>query len=112
MNPSSAQTLPTVLDPEQTARIANAVDGLTPEQLHWLSGYAAGLAARDTGSAALVDSAAPVDKGYASSEAPSLTVLYGSQTGNGKRVAEELAAGARHKGYEVKLRSLADYRPA
>ena len=112
MNPSSAQTLPTVLDPEQTARIVTAVDGLTPEQLHWLSGYAAGLAARDTGSAVPLDSAAPIDKGHASSEAPSLTVLYGSQTGNGKRVAEELAAGARHKGYEVKLRSLADYRPA
>ncbi len=105
MSPSAAQTLPTVLDPEQTNRVAAAVDGLTPEQLHWVSGYAAGLAARGTRPATAP--ATPVER-----QAPTLTVLYGSQTGNGKRVAEELAAGARQQGHEVKLGSLAGYRPA
>ena len=105
MNLSSAQTLPTVLDPEQTNRVAAAVDGLTLEQLHWVSGYVAGLAARGTPPATA--NAAAVDR-----QVPTLTVLYGSQTGNGKDVAEELAAGARQQGYEVKLSSLADYRPS
>ncbi len=47
----------------------------------------------------------------ASAAANSLTVLYGSQTGNGEGVAEELAARARSQGFDVNLISLAEYKP-
>lgn len=41
-----------------------------------------------------------------------LTILYGSQTGNGQGVAEALADLARNSGFSVSLQSLADFRPA
>jgi sulfite reductase (NADPH) flavoprotein alpha-component len=41
-----------------------------------------------------------------------LHVLYGSQTGNGEQVAEALADSARQTGINVRLKSLADLRPA
>ncbi len=41
-----------------------------------------------------------------------LYVLYGSQTGNGESVAEELATSARQSGLRVTLKSLSDLRPA
>ncbi len=45
MSSLSAGVLP--LDQEQTNSLQSAVAGLTPEQLQWVSGYAAGLAAAD-----------------------------------------------------------------
>ena len=47
----------------------------------------------------------------ASAPANSLTVLYGSQTGNGEGVAKELAERARSQGFDVDLISLAEYKP-
>ena len=47
----------------------------------------------------------------ASAPANSLTVLYGSQTGNGEGVAQELAERARSQGFDVDLISLAEYKP-
>ena len=44
--------------------------------------------------------------------ASTLSILYGSQTGNGEQVAQALADSARSQGYAVKLSSLADYKPA
>jgi len=46
-----------------------------------------------------------------SAPANSLTVLYGSQTGNGEGVAAELAERARSQGFDVDLISLAEYKP-
>ena len=43
--------------------------------------------------------------------ANALTVLYGSQTGNGEGVAAELAERARSQGFDVDLISLAEYKP-
>jgi sulfite reductase (NADPH) flavoprotein alpha-component len=41
-----------------------------------------------------------------------MTILYGSQTGNGRAIAEELKQNAVSRGFAVKLFSLADYKPA
>ena len=41
-----------------------------------------------------------------------MTILYGSQTGNGRGVAEELEQSAIGLGFGAKLVSLADYKPA
>ena len=90
----------TPLDSGQTQRIQHAVAGLDTMQLQWLSGYTAGLAA--------AQSPAPIP---AADSANSLTVLYGSQTGNGEGVAGQLAQQARGKGFNVRLVSLADYKP-
>ena len=75
------------LDPQQTARVHDAVAGLSSAQLQWVSGFAAGLAAAGSNDAAVgvpaVASLAPDRQ---------LTVLYGSQTGNGEGIAQALAA--------------------
>jgi len=101
MSTGTSTSQPTPLDSQQTRRLSEAVSGLDAMQLQWMSGYTAGLA--------VVGQASPapaVDPGNA------LTVLYGSQTGNGESIAKKLAEQAREKGFAVNLVSLADYKPA
>lgn len=66
--------------------------------LWWLSGYVAGLAQRHAPALAVVrpaDAAAPA-------VAP-ISVVYGSQTGNARRIAEALAARIESSGHAVRL---------
>jgi sulfite reductase (NADPH) flavoprotein alpha-component len=44
-------------------------------------------------------------------DAPTLTILYGSQTGNAKGVAAQCQAKAEEAGFNSKLVSMADYKP-
>ncbi|HYN78900.1 MAG TPA: flavodoxin domain-containing protein, partial [Lamprocystis sp. (in: g-proteobacteria)] len=86
----------------QLQRLTQALRGLSAEQLTWASGYLAGLAA-----------AWPA-LGVAAELAPAavrITILYGSQTGNARSVAEALGrqAAARHLAHRVV--STADFRP-
>ncbi len=92
------------LSNDELARLEQAASGLDASRLIWASGYLAGLAKfqAGTGATAAETTAAAV----------TLTVLYGSQTGNGQRLAERAAADAGALGMPVKLKSLADYRPA
>lgn len=84
--------------------LRQATEGYSAEQLLWASGYLAGLAA--TGGA----SAAPAAATAAVAEAaPRLTILYGSQTGNGRELAARLAAEAEARGLASELLSMADY---
>lgn len=84
---------------EQLQRVSDAVAGLSPAQLQWISGYIAGLG---------VGPAASAQAGAAAGR--TLTILYGSQTGNGEGVARALAAQAGELGFATGLHSLADYR--
>jgi sulfite reductase (NADPH) flavoprotein alpha-component len=91
--------VPTPLSPDQGALLARLTESLDGAGLWWLSGYAAGLA---RGQAAGV-AAAPVAPTGAVQDAPRLTVVYGSQTGNARRVAEALAASLESEGLPVRL---------
>jgi len=102
MGSLSAGVLP--LDQEQTNSLQSAVAGLTPLQLQWVSGYAAGLAAADQQPLAIT--------AVGSAGEQSLTVLYGSQTGNGEEVALAVVDQAKAAGYAAVAVSLADYKPA
>jgi len=102
MGSLSASVLP--LDEEQTNSLQSAVAGLTPQQLQWVSGYAAGLAAAD-------HQLLPITA-VASAGEQSLTVLYGSQTGNGEAIALAVVEQARAAGFAACAASLADYKPA
>lgn len=86
---------------DELRRVSAAVVDFTPAQLQWVSGYIAGLGA-------VAD--APADVGPGAGEA--LTVLFGSQTGNGEGIARSLAAKASEFGFAPALSSLADYRPS
>lgn len=99
MNSVAAGEIELPLDEEQSAVVQRAVSGMSAAQLQWVSGYVAGLAAGSVPMAAVV--ASPVN---------ALTILYGSQTGNGEAVAEALSQQAQDKGFATKLMSLADYK--
>ncbi|MEC8324514.1 MAG: assimilatory sulfite reductase (NADPH) flavoprotein subunit [Pseudomonadota bacterium] len=100
----SAQASP--LTPEQVQKLQALTAELNPIQQAWVSGYLAA----NANTAALsgqVAGAAPQ-----AGEAAALTILYGSQTGNAKGVANQLKAAAEAKGLAVKLVNMADYKPA
>ena len=117
MNPYavSAMSVPVPLDvvpsvPAQArARLAEALQGLDAEALVWASGFAAGLAHARRDVAEVAGEAAPGAR---------LSIVFGSQTGNARRVAEQLAADAEAAGLSVRLlradayplRELADER--
>jgi sulfite reductase (NADPH) flavoprotein alpha-component len=105
-NPSSNNVPVTgIVAPQQLSAIAQAVAGLDANQLTWVSGYLAGLAQ------AGVQTSGAQPPQAASAEQKTFTILYGSQTGNSKGVAQKLQAEAEAKGISSKLISMADYKP-
>jgi sulfite reductase (NADPH) flavoprotein alpha-component len=89
------------LSVEPFAQIARLAEGLDSAGLWWLSGYAAGLARAQGGLAPLTQVGGQADA--AAQPRERLTVVYGSQTGNAKRVAEALAAKFEAEGLPVRL---------
>ena len=88
---------PSPLPEERKALLARVVEGLDSPSLWWLSGYAAGLA---QGHPAPHLAVLP---GGAAQASQRLTIVYGSQTGNARRVAEAAANEAEAAGLNVRL---------
>jgi sulfite reductase (NADPH) flavoprotein alpha-component len=80
---------------------------LTPEQALWVSGYFAGLDAGLTRAGGGQASFAPESAGPATR---TITILYGTETGNCREVATNLAAAAREQGLAPELFDMADYK--
>ncbi len=99
-------SLTSPLSEPQLSKLQQAVAELNPNQLAWVSGYLSGISQ----GGAVATATAPI-AAAASAPANKLTVLFGSQTGNSKGVAEQVAADARAKGLAVQLKSMADYKP-
>ncbi|MHB9329916.1 NADPH-dependent assimilatory sulfite reductase flavoprotein subunit [Phytobacter ursingii] len=91
------------LNPEQLARLQATTTDLTPTQLAWVSGYFWGVLNQQPGAA--VATATP-----AATEAPTITLLSASQTGNARRVAEALRDDLLAAKLNVKLVSAGDYK--
>lgn len=87
-------------DPQWLA-INQVTAALNPSQLNWLSGYFAGLAQSSQGQVLPIQQTAV---------AKSLTILFGSQTGNAKLVATELKAKLEANNISTTLVSMADYK--
>ncbi|WP_139922915.1 assimilatory sulfite reductase (NADPH) flavoprotein subunit [Hymenobacter sp. DG01] len=100
----SSPTLPIGLD---EATLQQLTAGLTDRQLLWLSGYLYGRAGSDAAPEAAIPAAATAP--IATSVAPSLTILYGSQTGNSKKAAGIAAEAARQRGLVATVRDMNDY---
>ena len=89
----------TALPDDRAALLGRLVDGLEPAALYWLSGYAAALATQTAGGPrVLVPALAP--NAAASAR---LSIVYGSQTGNARRLAEQLAHDAEAAGLAVRV---------
>ncbi|MFC0678829.1 assimilatory sulfite reductase (NADPH) flavoprotein subunit [Lysobacter korlensis] len=101
MSASPASLLPPTqpLSSEQAALLDRLTGGLDSAGLWWLSGYAAGLARAGVAPAART----AVPAAPEAQPATTLTIVYGSQTGNAKRLAESLAGQAEAAGLAVRL---------
>jgi sulfite reductase (NADPH) flavoprotein alpha-component len=89
------------LNENQWSQINQATAALNPQQLTWMSGYLAGLAQTAQPNVSTQQDIIP---------AKFLTILYGSQTGNSKSVAEEFKAKLDAINIPAKLFSMADYK--
>jgi sulfite reductase (NADPH) flavoprotein alpha-component len=102
------------LTEEQWTQIRAIATSLKPDQALWLSGYFAGLAhgARgDIGTQPIGMAVAPPAIELPTAAATrSLTILYGSETGNGAGLARMLAEKAWAKGLDPVLLDMRDYK--
>ncbi len=96
-------TLNAGLDANLVGQLNALASSLTPAQLAWVGGYFTGLSAQGAG-AALPAAAA----GAASENV--LTILYGSQTGHARSVAEELRDAAQEAGLAVECVSMGKFK--
>ncbi len=90
------------LNPEQLARLQAATTDFTPTQLAWVSGYFWGVLNQQSGAAVSAPAQAV--------EAPSITLISASQTGNARRVAEALRDDLQAAQLNVKLVNAGDYK--
>ncbi len=104
LNPSRLNSLTSPLDDRQLAQLQAVLADLSPLQLAWVSGYLAA----SSGLTVAANQAPGTER--VQEPGPTLTILYGSQTGNARAVAESLAGLARGRGIEPRLSSMADYR--
>lgn len=94
------------------------IAGSSREELIWLSGYLAGIVAQGTvaapvaaAAATALPVAAPAVPETPAAAAPlKLTIAYGTETGNSKKLAADFAAKAKKKGFQAKLVGLEQYR--
>lgn len=89
------------------SKLTEAIQGLSQSELVWVSGYLYGLA--HTGQAVGLQSAQAVTDRVAVSEPVTLTILFASQTGNAKAVAEQLQQSASQQGVQTHLVAINDY---
>lgn len=90
------------LNPDQLARLQAATGDYSATQLAWLSGYFWGMVNQAPGSAV---AAAP-----AAVEAPTITILSASQTGNARRLSEQLRDDLLAAKLNVNLVNAGDYK--
>lgn len=88
------------LSDQQVNQLKSLASELSSTQLSWVSGY---LAAKSE--------VQGVSLPEAKKEIPTITLLYGSQTGNGRGIAQELVNKAAEQGLTIASSSMADYKP-
>lgn len=91
------------LSEQQVSQLQGLVSQLNPIQQAWVSGY---LAASAQLAGQLAGQPAPAQ----AAASASLTILFGSQTGNARHVAEALAKQAQAKGIVAKVVDMAEYK--
>lgn len=108
---NTPQELPSIAAPlndQQLNSLQQTVADLSSQQLAWVSGYFWGLAQTQT-----VSAAAPINQAVAAvaaKPAGKLSIIYASQTGNAKGVAEALEQEAKAQGIEAALFDASDYK--
>ncbi len=103
---------------DQVELLGRLLPTLAPDQIVWLSGYLAAMRAKAAPDEAAGDhpagggDAAPLAARLVATASAQATVLYGSQTGNAKRLAEDLARRLHERNVAVTLSCMSEFRPA
>lgn len=90
------------LPAHQLEEITRVIADLSQSQVAWLSGYLAATSGLPSATESAVNSVV---------SAATLTILYGSQTGNAHGLAVSLSQQAAARGINANLISMADYKP-
>ncbi len=100
-----------MLATERLKKLQDLVNASTREELIWINGYLTGLVS-ETGSSQSGTGSMKGSPATIASAVKKITMLYGTETGNSKRLATQLAAAGRQKGVQVRLKDLDQYRLA
>jgi sulfite reductase (NADPH) flavoprotein alpha-component len=92
-----------MLDGRKQQILTELVNGSGREELIWINGYISAIIHKQ-------DIPVAVENTSVNTAPQKITLVYGTETGNSKRVATELAAKAKKKNLLVKLASLDQYR--
>ena len=90
-----------MLEENKLKKLLNLLGDLTNEELVWVNGYLNGIVSKQP-----VNNVQPVAKNGVNK----ITIAYGTETGNSKRLATEFAAKAKKHGIHAKVQSLDQYR--
>lgn len=106
--PKELAGLASPLNDSQLNQLQQTISQLSPQQMAWVSGYFWGLSQSQTpGASAPLTQAAALT---AAKPAGKLTIIFASQTGNAKGVAEALEQEAQAAGITVQLFDASDYK--
>ncbi|MGI8739423.1 MAG: assimilatory sulfite reductase (NADPH) flavoprotein subunit [Gammaproteobacteria bacterium] len=95
----------TPLTEEQADQLNRLVQSLSPQQVTWVSGFLAGINWAGQGVPQAQTAQAPQTGGQ-----PRLTILYGSQTGNGETIARQIYDKAIARGFSASVKDMGDYK--
>jgi len=99
------------LNSDQKEIVDNLLHNFDDKQLIWLAGYLTGISLPQ--SLQQVSLAAPVNNRVQQADkpvdTPEITVLYGSRTGNGASLAEQLQGAAEDMGFRIHLQDMNEY---
>jgi sulfite reductase (NADPH) flavoprotein alpha-component len=98
---------PGLLTPQQWETLNGLLEGMSPEQILWASGYLAGYAEARRKPAGVSQNPAALTE-----SPPETTILYGSQTGNAEKTARRLRERLAEAGLPVKVEGMDSYPPA
>lgn len=94
---------------EQVDLLNQLIPTLTTEQKIWISGFLA--ASQATASTIEPLTQQPTQQTDVAPVSKEITILYGSQTGNGQSLSEEFGLKLESKGFKVAVSSMSEYKP-
>ena len=107
MQPKALSATNSPLTEDQANQLNGLLASLNADQIGWLSGYLAGVQAMADGGAS---AAQPAAAAQPVSEPSTLTILYGSESGNAEGLAHDAGEKAKEKGLPVRVIDMADYK--
>jgi sulfite reductase (NADPH) flavoprotein alpha-component len=90
------------MSPEKKIQIREFIDSLNKEEQNWTSGYLDGVLNGTVSAGSAVPKAVGENK--------KITIAYGTESGNSKKIANVFASRAKQEGLQTKLVSLDQYR--